>query len=121
MPIADVQRLLRKPRLKQGGLERIVEAYYAKTKYDHLGRKRPYCDTAFCRTGAWGKSPLPGSARAAPCCGSRGGPRSVWGAVRTRVKNTDPIDTSDNLATLEVDTDRCAKTWSRPAPPSCQG
>ena len=78
----DVQRLLRGfegPQLKQGGLERVVEAFYiAKMKYEHEARlstpgqqvgKRAGWGTGAWRTAPWARSPHPGSAPAAPCPG----------------------------------------------------
>ena len=78
----DVQRLLRGfegPQLKQGGLERVVEAFYiAKMKYEHEARlstpgqqvgKRAGLGYGGLENRPWARSPHPGSAPAAPCPG----------------------------------------------------
>ena len=93
----DVQRLLRGfegPQLKQGGLERVVEAFYiAKMKYEHAGlgygglENRPL-----------GKEP---TSWICPCCTMpwvKKGARKCMGCG----KKTEPIDTATNLATLEM-------------------
>ena len=78
----DVQRLLRGfegPQLKQGGLERVVEAFYiAKMKYEHEARlstpgqqvgKRAGLRYGGLENRPRARSPHPGSAPAAPCPG----------------------------------------------------
>ena len=67
------------PQLKQGGLERVVEAFYiAKMKYEHEARLSTRDSrlanalawgTGAWRTAPWARSPHPGSAPAAPCPG----------------------------------------------------
>ena len=107
----DVQRLLRGfegPQLKQGGLERVVEAFYiAKMKYEHEALLSTPGQQAGKRAGLGygglenrplGKEP---TSWICPCCTMpwvKKGARKCMGCG----KKTEPIDTANNLATLEM-------------------
>ena len=105
----DVQRLLRGfegPQLKQGGLERVVEAFYiAKMKYEHEARlstpgqqlgKRAGLGYGGLENRSLGKEP---TSWICPCCTMpwvRKGATKCMGCG----KKTEPIDTATNSATL---------------------
>ena len=107
----DVQRLLRGfegPQLKQGALERVVEAFYiAKMKYEHEARlstpgqqvgKRAGLGYGGLENRPLGKEP---TSWICPCCTMpwvKKGARKCMGCD----KKTEPIDTATNLATLEM-------------------
>ena len=107
----DVQRLLRGfegPQLKQGGLERVVEAFYiAKMKYEHEARlstpgqqvgKRAGLEYGGLENRPLGKEP---TSWICPCCTMpwvRKGATKCMGCG----KKTEPIDTATNSATLEM-------------------
>ena len=107
----DVQRLLRGfegPQLKQGGLERVVEAFYiAKMKYEHEALlstpgqqvgKRAGLGYGGLENRPLGKEP---TSWICPCCTMpwvKKGARKCMGCG----KKTEPIDTATNLATLEM-------------------
>ena len=105
----DVQQLLRGfegPQLKQGGLERVVEAFYiAKMKYEHEARlstpgqqvgKRAGLGYGSLENRPLGKEP---TSWICPCCTMpwvRKGATKCMGCG----KKTEPIDTATNSATL---------------------
>ena len=105
-----VQRLLRGfegPQLKQGGLERVVEAFYiAKMKYEHEARLSTPGQQVGKRAGLGygglerplGKEP---TSWICPCCTM---PWVKKGATKCMGcgKKTEPIDTATNSATLEM-------------------
>ena len=104
----DVQRLLRGfegPQLKQGGLERVVEAFYiAKMKYEHEALLSTPGQQAGKRAGLGygglenrplGKEP---TSWICPMPWVKKGARKCMGCG----KKTEPIDTANNLATLEM-------------------
>ena len=106
----DVQRLLRGfegPQLKQGGLERVVEAFYiAKMKYEHEALLSTPGQKVGKRAGlGYGgleNRPLgKDTSWICPCCTMpwvKKGARKCMGCG----KKTEPIDTASNLATLEM-------------------
>ena len=107
----DVQRLLRGfegPQLKQGGLERVVEAFYiAKMKYEHEARlstpgqqvgKRAGLGYGGLENRPLGKEP---TSWICPCTMpwvKKGAATKCMGCG----KKTEPIDTATNSATLEM-------------------